>query len=151
MMHEWRTIKTIMKRQPVFPPVLTDSTIPNRAAIETIDGARISYGELISRAAGHMANVLVGRGVKPWGSCRRANRKIGAGPSCFISRRCAPALSICRSNTAYHAERNLSILSPTPSPRWWSATRRRRKAIGVIAAKVGARGRDAWGQTARDR
>ena len=37
---------------------------PGRLAIETVDGQRISYGELISRA-GQMANVLVDRGVKP--------------------------------------------------------------------------------------
>ncbi|WP_375311718.1 malonyl-CoA synthase [Bradyrhizobium sp. A5] len=37
---------------------------PARLAIETQDGAHISYGELIARA-GQMANVLVARGVKP--------------------------------------------------------------------------------------
>src|ERR1700750_1579363 len=37
---------------------------PKRLAIETIDGQRISYGDLIARA-GQLANVLVARGVKP--------------------------------------------------------------------------------------
>lgn len=37
---------------------------PKRLAIETHDGAHISYGDLIARA-GKMANVLVARGVKP--------------------------------------------------------------------------------------
>lgn len=37
---------------------------PKRLAIETHDGAHISYGDLIARA-GQMANVLVARGVKP--------------------------------------------------------------------------------------
>jgi malonyl-CoA/methylmalonyl-CoA synthetase len=37
---------------------------PKRLAIETADGARISYGDLIARS-GQMANVLVERGVKP--------------------------------------------------------------------------------------
>lgn len=37
---------------------------PKRLAIETQDGAHISYGELIARA-GQMANVLVARGVNP--------------------------------------------------------------------------------------
>ncbi|WP_314958806.1 malonyl-CoA synthase [Bradyrhizobium cosmicum] len=37
---------------------------PARLAIETHDGAHISYGDLIARA-GQMANVLVSRGVKP--------------------------------------------------------------------------------------
>src|SRR5262249_45012055 len=36
---------------------------PNRLAIETHDGGRISYGDLIA-CAGQMANVLVSRGVK---------------------------------------------------------------------------------------
>lgn len=37
---------------------------PARLAIETQDGAHISYGDLMARA-GQMANVLVARGVKP--------------------------------------------------------------------------------------
>ena len=37
---------------------------PSRLAIETLDGQRISYGDLIARA-GQMANVLVARAVKP--------------------------------------------------------------------------------------
>lgn len=37
---------------------------PQRLAIETQDGAHISYGDLIARA-GQMANVLVARGVRP--------------------------------------------------------------------------------------
>ncbi|MET4261067.1 malonyl-CoA/methylmalonyl-CoA synthetase [Bradyrhizobium sp. S3.12.5] len=37
---------------------------PQRLAIETQDGAHISYGDLIARA-GQIANVLVARGVKP--------------------------------------------------------------------------------------
>src|SRR6267154_2185446 len=36
----------------------------NRLAIETTDGQRISYGDLVARA-GQMANVLVNSGVKP--------------------------------------------------------------------------------------
>src|SRR5437868_12213222 len=36
---------------------------PNRLAIETLDGQRIPYGDLIARA-GQMANLLVSRGVK---------------------------------------------------------------------------------------
>ena len=37
---------------------------PGRLAIETLEGKRISYGDLIARA-GQTANVLVSRGVKP--------------------------------------------------------------------------------------
>ncbi len=37
---------------------------PIRPAIETLDGQRVSYGELVART-GQMANVLVSRGLKP--------------------------------------------------------------------------------------
>ena len=37
---------------------------PNRLAIETLDGQRVSYGDLVART-GQMANVLVSRGLKP--------------------------------------------------------------------------------------
>src|SRR6266404_4503041 len=55
--------KTIMNAN-LFSRLFDGLDDPSRLAIETIDGARISYGELISRT-GQMANVLVGRGVKP--------------------------------------------------------------------------------------
>ncbi|GLR90203.1 malonate--CoA ligase [Bradyrhizobium iriomotense] len=48
----------------LFSRLFDDLKDPTRLAIETQDGTRISYGELIARA-GQMANVLVERGVKP--------------------------------------------------------------------------------------
>ncbi|OAF17316.1 malonate--CoA ligase [Bradyrhizobium neotropicale] len=48
----------------LFSRLFDDLDSPARLAIETHDGARISYGDLIARA-GQMANVLVARGVKP--------------------------------------------------------------------------------------
>ncbi|WFU41252.1 malonyl-CoA synthase [Bradyrhizobium sp. CB82] len=48
----------------LFSRLFDDIKDPTRLAIETHDGRRISYGELIARA-GQMANVLVERGVKP--------------------------------------------------------------------------------------
>jgi malonyl-CoA/methylmalonyl-CoA synthetase len=48
----------------LFSRLFDDLADPARLAIETHDGARISYGELIARA-GQLANVLVARGVKP--------------------------------------------------------------------------------------
>src|SRR5258708_1428904 len=48
----------------LFSPLLGGLAVPSRLAIETQDGAHISYGDLIARA-GQMANVLVARGVKP--------------------------------------------------------------------------------------
>src|SRR3981081_2998227 len=55
--------KTIMNAN-LFSRLFDGLDDPTRLAIETTDGARISYGELISRA-GQMANVLVERGVRP--------------------------------------------------------------------------------------
>src|SRR3954467_8258149 len=57
------TQKTMMNAN-LFSRLFDDLDDPARLAIETMDGARISYGELIADAA-RMANVLVDRGVKP--------------------------------------------------------------------------------------
>src|SRR3954465_6790843 len=57
------TQKTIMNAN-LFSRLFDGLDDPERLAIETIDGQRISYGDLISRA-GQMANVLVSRGVNP--------------------------------------------------------------------------------------
>src|SRR6476646_7524012 len=59
--------KTIMNAN-LFSRLFDGLDDPNRLAIETSDGPRISYGDLIGRAV-QMANVLVSRGVKP---CARA-------------------------------------------------------------------------------
>src|SRR5512140_3750899 len=57
------TRKTIMNAN-LFSRLFDSLDNPNRLAIEMLDGAHISYGDLIARA-GQMANVLVSRGVKP--------------------------------------------------------------------------------------
>ena len=48
----------------LFSRLFDDLHDPDRLAIETLDGQRISYGDLVARA-GRTANVLVSRGVKP--------------------------------------------------------------------------------------
>src|ERR1700759_116089 len=55
--------KTIMNTN-LFSRLFDDLDNPDRLAIETLDGAHISYGDLIARA-GQIANVLVQEGVKP--------------------------------------------------------------------------------------
>src|SRR5882757_8387914 len=55
--------KTIMNAN-LFSRLFDGNDEPNRLAIETIDGLRISYGDLEGRA-GQIANVLVANGVKP--------------------------------------------------------------------------------------
>src|SRR3954453_21225057 len=57
------TQKTIMNAN-LFSRLFDGLDDPARLAIETIDGQRIGYGDLVARA-GQMANVLVKRGVKP--------------------------------------------------------------------------------------
>ena len=48
----------------LFSRLFDDVKDPSRLAIETADGGRISYGDLIERS-GRTANYLVSRGVKP--------------------------------------------------------------------------------------
>jgi malonyl-CoA/methylmalonyl-CoA synthetase len=48
----------------LFSRLLEGLDDPKRLAIETLDGQHISYADLVARA-GQVANVLVGRGVKP--------------------------------------------------------------------------------------
>src|SRR6201746_492138 len=57
------TEKTIMNAN-LFSRLFDNLDDPSRLAIETVDGHRITYGDLIARA-GQTANVLVARGVKP--------------------------------------------------------------------------------------
>ena len=56
------TGNTIMNAN-LFARLFDNLDDPHRLAIETLDGRRISYGDLIARA-GKVANVLVSRGVK---------------------------------------------------------------------------------------
>src|SRR4051812_24384194 len=57
------TQKTIMNAN-LFSRLFDRLDDPTRLAIETADGQRVSYADLISRA-GQMATLLVSRGVKP--------------------------------------------------------------------------------------
>ncbi len=109
---------------------------PGRLAIETIDGQRVSYGELISRA-GQMANVLVDRGVKPGDRVAAQTEKSVPGLVLYLAAVRAGAVYLPL-NTAYtlneldyfitDAEPSLVVCDPS-----------RAEGIGAIAAKVGAR------------
>ena len=57
---------------------------PNRLAIETLDGQRVSYGNLVART-GQMANVLVSHGVKP-GDRVAAQAEKSVSEPCALSR-----------------------------------------------------------------
>ncbi|HXB79103.1 MAG TPA: malonyl-CoA synthase [Bradyrhizobium sp.] len=109
---------------------------PNRVAIETVEGKRISYGDLIARA-GRIANVLVDRGVKPGDRVAAQTEKSVTGLVLYLATVRAGAVYLPL-NTAYtlneleyfitDAEPSLVVYDPSKAA-----------GIGAIAAKVGAR------------
>src|SRR3954447_928102 len=109
---------------------------PNRLAIETHDGQRIGYGDLIARA-GQMANVLVARGVRPGDRVAAQTEKSVPGLVLYLATVRAGAVYLPL-NTAYtlneleyfitDAEPSLVVCDPSKAD-----------GIGAIAAKVGAK------------
>jgi len=109
---------------------------PARLAVETLDGQRISYGELIARA-GQMANVLVSRGVKPGDRVAAQTEKSVPGLLLYLGAVRAGAVYLPL-NTAYtlneleyfitDAEPSLVVCDPSKA-----------EGIGAIASKVGAK------------
>src|ERR1700712_4464139 len=120
----------------LFSRLFDNLNDPARLAIETLDGGRISYGDLIARA-GQMANVLVARGVKPGDRVAAQTEKSVPGLVLYLAvvRSGAVYLPL---NTAYtlneleyfigDAEPSLVVCDPAKA-----------EGIGAIAAKVGAR------------
>jgi malonyl-CoA/methylmalonyl-CoA synthetase len=127
--------KTIMNAN-LFSRLFDRLDDPSRLAIETTDGQRIGYGELISRA-GQMANLLVSRGVKPGDRVAAQTEKSVPGLVLYLAAVRAGAVYLPL-NTAYtlneleyfvgDAEPSLVVCDPA-----------RAEGIGAIAAKVGAR------------
>ena len=127
--------KTIMNAN-LFSRLFDGLDDPNRLAIETTDGQRISYGDLISRA-GQMANLLVDRGVKPGDRVAAQTEKSVPALVLYLAAVRAGAVYLPL-NTAYtlneleyfitDAEPSLVVCDPS-----------RAEGIGAIAAKVGAR------------
>jgi malonyl-CoA/methylmalonyl-CoA synthetase len=109
---------------------------PGRLAIETVDGQRISYGELVARA-GQIANVLVDSGVKPGDRVAAQTEKSVPGLVLYLAAVRAGAVYLPL-NTAYtlneleyfitDAEPSLVVCDPSKA-----------QGIGAIAAKVGAK------------
>jgi malonyl-CoA/methylmalonyl-CoA synthetase len=109
---------------------------PSRLAIETVDGQRITYGDLIARA-GQTANVLIARGVKPGDRVAAQTEKSVAGLVLYLATVRAGAVYLPL-NTAYtlneleyfitDAEPSLVVCDPSKAD-----------GIGAIAAKVGAK------------
>src|SRR6266446_3844544 len=127
--------KTIMNAN-LFSRLFDALDDPARLAIETMDGQRISYGELISRA-GQMANVVVSRGVKPGDRVAAQTEKSVPGLVLYLAAVRAGAVYLPL-NTAYtlneleyfitDAEPSLVVCDPAKAD-----------GIGAIAAKVGAK------------
>jgi malonyl-CoA/methylmalonyl-CoA synthetase len=129
------TQKTIMNAN-LFSRLFDALDDPARLAIETTDGRRIDYGELISRA-GQMANVLTSRGVKPGDRVAAQTEKSVPGLVLYLAAVRAGAVYLPL-NTAYtlneleyfitDAEPSLVVCDPAKAD-----------GIGAIAAKVGAK------------
>src|SRR3990170_5486333 len=129
------TQKTIMNAN-LFSRLFDGLDDPSRLAIEMLDGARISYGELMARA-GQMANVLVSRGVKPGDRVAAQTEKSVPGLVLYLATVRAGAVYLPL-NTAYtlneleyfigDAEPSLVVCDPSKA-----------EGIGAIAAKVGAK------------
>jgi malonyl-CoA/methylmalonyl-CoA synthetase len=109
---------------------------PSRLAIETLDGQRISYADLVARA-GRTANVLVERGVKPGDRVAAQTEKSVPGLVLYLATVRAGAVYLPL-NTAYtlneldyfitDAEPSLVVCDPSKA-----------EGVGAIAAKVGAK------------
>src|SRR3954468_17192115 len=128
------TQKTIMNAN-LFSRLFDGLDDPARPAIETIDGQRIGYGDLIARA-GQMANVLVERGVKPGDRVAAQTEKSVPGLVLYLAAVRVGAVYLPL-NTAYtlneleyfitDAEPSLVVCDPAKA-----------EAIRAIAGKVGA-------------
>jgi malonyl-CoA/methylmalonyl-CoA synthetase len=109
---------------------------PGRLAIETLEGKRISYGDLIARA-GQTANVLLSCGVKPGDRVAAQTEKTVSGLVLYLAAVRAGAVYLPL-NTAYtlneleyfitDAEPSLVVCDPSSA-----------EGIGAIARKVGAK------------
>jgi malonyl-CoA/methylmalonyl-CoA synthetase len=129
------TDKTIAKAN-LFSRLFDGVDDLNRLAIETADGQRISYGDLVARA-GQMANVLIERGVKPGDRVAAQTDKSVPGLVLYLAAVRAGAVYLPL-NTAYtlneleyfitDAEPSLVVCDPSKA-----------QGIGTIAAKVGAK------------
>src|SRR6201991_1682815 len=109
---------------------------PDRLAIETVDGQRITYGDLIARA-GQTANVLAARGVKH--GDRVADQAEKAVPGLVL------ALATMRAGAVYlplstaYTLNELEYLITNAEPSLVVRDPAKADGIGAIAAKVGAR------------
>src|SRR3954464_6277216 len=107
-----------------------------RLAIETPDGTRINYGDLIARA-GQMANVLVSRGVKVGDRVAAQTEQSVPGLVLYLATVPAGAVYLPL-NTAYTLN-ELEYFITDAEPSLVVCDPARAEGIGALAAKVGAR------------
>src|SRR5437763_2298950 len=109
---------------------------PGRLAIETLEGKRISYGDLIARA-GQTANVLASRGVKPGDRVAAQSEKSVSGLVLYLAAVRAGAVYLPL-NTAYTLnELDYFITDAEPSLVVCDASRA--EGIGATARKGDAK------------
>ncbi len=108
---------------------------PTRLAIETLDGGRISYGDLIAQA-GQIANVLVSCGVKPGDRVAAQTEKSVPGLVLYLAAVRAGAVYLPL-NTAYTLN-ELEYFLTDAEPSLVVCDPARAEGIGAIAARVGA-------------
>ena len=109
---------------------------PARLAIETVDGQRISYGELIARA-GQMANVLVERGVNIGDRVAAQTEKSVDGLVLYLAVVRAGAVYLPL-NTAYTLN-ELEYFITDAEPSLVDCDPSKAEGIGAIAGKAGAK------------
>ncbi|MGJ5009389.1 malonate--CoA ligase [Bradyrhizobium oligotrophicum] len=109
---------------------------PSRLAIETHDGRRITYGDLIARA-GQMANVLVARGVKPGDRVAAQTEKSVSGLVLYLATVRAGGVYLPL-NTAYTLN-ELDYFIGDAEPTVVVCDPSKAEGIGALAAKVGAK------------
>src|SRR5436305_1975737 len=109
---------------------------PARLAIETIEGARISYGELIART-GQMANVLIARGVQPGDRVAAQTEKSVPGLVLYLATVRAGAVYLPL-NTAYTLNK-LEYFITDAEPSLVVCDPAKATGIAAIAAKVKAK------------
>ncbi|MGJ4880339.1 malonate--CoA ligase [Bradyrhizobium sp. HKCCYLRH1065] len=109
---------------------------PSRLAIETHDGQRITYGDLIARA-GQMANVLAARGVKPGDRVAAQTEKSVSGLVLYLATVRAGGVYLPL-NTAYTLN-ELDYFIGDAEPTVVVCDPAKAGGIGALAAKVGAK------------
>src|SRR6201991_2647675 len=109
---------------------------PDRLAIDTADGAHITYGDLIARA-GQTANVLIARGVKPGDRVAAQTEKSVPALVLYLATVRAGAVYLPL-NTAYTLN-ELEYFITDAEPTVVVCDPAKAEGIGKIATKVGAR------------